>query len=158
MICSAPRFGVPALLASLLILCSTIPLQAAGTPKPQETTSSESEELYELGKAAADREDFALALEYFEKAHEVAPKNPDVLNMLAYSLRKTGEIDRAIEVYHEALKLRPQFPEAREYLGEAHLQAALREIDTLRGYGAEAAEEAEELAAALKKAAAEIDD
>ena len=114
-------------------------------------------ELYEKGEKAADAENFAEALGYFEKAAEAAPEDPDVLNMLAYSQRKLGKIDEALENYHHALELRPEFPEAREYLGEAYIQAALREIEILGSYGSEAEEPREELIEAFKKAAAGLE-
>ena len=65
--------------------------------------------------------------------------DPDILNMLAYTQRKTGELDRAIDNYKRALDLRPDFPQAREYLGEAYLQAALAQLKWLddKGTGAE---------------------
>ena len=33
--------------------------------------------------------------------------------------------DEAFSLYGRALRLRPEFPEAREYVGEAHIDAAL---------------------------------
>ena len=54
-----------------------------------------------------------------------------MLNMLAYVQRKLGQTDEALESYRKALKLRPQFPEAREYLGEVYIQASLEQIDIL---------------------------
>jgi Tfp pilus assembly protein PilF len=89
----------------------------------------------------------------FERAARKAPKDADVLNMLAYSQRKTGQLDQAIHNYQKALKLRPKFPQAREYLGEAYLQAALRELGELEGYGDEASKERDQLIRALEAAA-----
>ena len=73
--------------------------------------------------------------------------------MLAFSLRKTGKIDKAIKHYHKALKLRPRFPQAREYQGEAYIQAAVREITTLKRYGKTAEHEHDDLVEALIEAA-----
>lgn len=129
---------------------------AAGQKEP-EIASDDVEALYAEGKKAADMGDYGKALGYFEKAHDADADNPDVLNMLAYSQRKTGEIDQAIANYQRALELKPRFPEAREYLGEAYIQAALREIETLKSYGAEAEHELEELVEAFKEAAEGLD-
>ena len=74
--------------------------------------------------------------------------------MLAFSQRKLGKFDDAFANYSKALKLRPRFPEAREYLGEAHIQAALREIETLKSYGVDGKEQLGDLVKALKDAAA----
>ena len=105
------------------------------------------------GKQAIAAKDFAGAEKAFAEANRIQPNNPDTLNMLAYSQRKLGRFDDAFANYGKALKLRPRFPEAREYLGEAHIQAALREIETLKSYGADGKEELEDLVNALKSAA-----
>jgi hypothetical protein len=55
--------------------------------------------------------------------------------------------------YAKALKLRPNFPDAREYLGEAYLQALLRELDTLKSYGKNGEEQRQDLIKALTDAA-----
>jgi Flp pilus assembly protein TadD len=145
---------------SLLVLSTFLalapPLLAAGS-KPKASDEEIIDKLFKLGRAAVEANDYAHALEIFEKAHEAAPENPDVLNMLAYSQRKNGHLDQAIETYHAALKLRPDFPEAREYLGEAYVQAALREIETLKSYGEAGKEEREDLEEALKEAAASLE-
>ena len=82
-----------------------------------------------------------------------APKNAEAWNLLAYCQRKTGKLEEAFVNYGKALELRPEFPEAREYLGEAHLQAVQREIEILRGYGEAGQKELDELVAALRETA-----
>jgi tetratricopeptide (TPR) repeat protein len=109
--------------------------------------------MYERGVELVKKGEYEEARERFEKAHKKEKKNPEFLNMLAYTQRKTGKMEKAFENYEKALKLQPEFPEAREYLGEAHLQAALMQIEILRGYGSKGKEEYDELVAALKKAA-----
>jgi tetratricopeptide (TPR) repeat protein len=42
--------------------------------------------------------------------------------MLGYSNRKAGNVTEAFTDYDKALKLKPNFAEAREYYGEAYLQ------------------------------------
>jgi tetratricopeptide (TPR) repeat protein len=80
-----------------------------------------------------------------------APENADAWNLLAYCQRKTGKLDEAFLNYRKALDLKPEFPEAREYLGEAHLQAVLQQIEILRGYGEAGQEELDRLVAALRE-------
>jgi tetratricopeptide (TPR) repeat protein len=111
---------------------------------------------YHQGVAATKQKDYPQAVELFQKAMQSDPHNPDVLNMLAFSLRKSGHLDEAFDYYRQALEIKPQFPEAREYLGEAHLQAALREIQTLKSYGANGREDLEDLTKAFKSAAANL--
>jgi tetratricopeptide (TPR) repeat protein len=89
----------------------------------------------------------------FEKAYEMDDEDPEILNMLAFTMRKTGDLEGAFAFYEQALALRERFPQAREYLGEAHLQAALLQIQILAGYGAEGEAELAALLDALKRAA-----
>jgi tetratricopeptide (TPR) repeat protein len=124
-----------------------------GDSPPSEVRSARLAE-YDAGMALVESGDFSQARRAFERAAKKSPRDPEVLNMLAYSQRKSGQLDRAIETYKQALALRPQFAQAREYLGEAYLQAALRELQTLEGYGPEAEAERAQLAKALQEAAA----
>jgi Tfp pilus assembly protein PilF len=112
--------------------------------------------LYQQGLDAAHAEDYAKALGFFESALAKDKDNADILTMTAFSQRKLGRLDAAFETYRKALALKPRHAKAREYLGEAHLQAALKELETLRGYGDEGKEEAARLKAALQGAAAKL--
>jgi tetratricopeptide (TPR) repeat protein len=47
---------------------------------------------------------------------------PNVLNLIGYSTRKLGDIDKGIDYYHQALAVDPGYTKARQYLGEAYLQ------------------------------------
>jgi tetratricopeptide (TPR) repeat protein len=59
-----------------------------------------------------------------------------VLNLIGYTTRKLGDLDKGIDYYHQALALDPGYTKARQYLGEAYLlkgevgkaKAALDEI------------------------------
>jgi hypothetical protein len=48
------------------------------------------------------------------------------------------------------------FPEAREYMGEAYIQAALAEIETLKSYGKDDDEQRAALIKAFKDAATNL--
>ncbi|MDO8663158.1 MAG: tetratricopeptide repeat protein [Candidatus Omnitrophota bacterium] len=109
--------------------------------------------LYDQGVAAHKNGDYQKAKRLFEQALREDSNNPDILNMLAHTQLKLGMIDQSLANYKRALSIRPRFPEAREYLGEAYIQAALREIETLKGYGTEGAEQLEDLVKEFKKAA-----
>jgi tetratricopeptide (TPR) repeat protein len=97
--------------------------------------------------------DHQKALSFFEQALKNDPNNPNILNMLEHSQLKLGYIDESILTYKKALELRVRFPEAREYLGEAYVQAALREIATLKSYGKDGEESLEDLENAIREAA-----
>jgi tetratricopeptide (TPR) repeat protein len=109
--------------------------------------------LYDQGMEATRGHNFQMAMELFDRALKEDPKNPDILNMLAHSQRKVGKIDDAIANYKKALELRPYFPEGREYLGEAYLQAAQEQMGILKSYKEQGAEQLEDLTKALKEAA-----
>jgi tetratricopeptide (TPR) repeat protein len=109
--------------------------------------------LYDQGMEANKNGDYQKARTLFEQALSVNSNNPDILNMLAHTQLKVGLIDDSLENYKKALQLRPRFPEAREYLGETYIQAALRELATLKSYGKDGAEQEEDLEKEIKKAA-----
>ncbi|MDD5108216.1 MAG: tetratricopeptide repeat protein [Candidatus Omnitrophica bacterium] len=142
----------------ILFLAVAINTYAAGTsssswePKAQENKPAVS--LYDQGVQASKDNNFQKALDLFNQALQANPSNSDIFNMLAHVQLKLGMIDESLENYKKALELRPNFPEAREYLGEAYIQAALREIKTLQSYGGEAGENFENLTKAFKDAAA----
>jgi tetratricopeptide (TPR) repeat protein len=50
------------------------------------------------------------------------PKNADALNLMGYSLRKTGQTDLALQYYNRALLLMPKHLGANEYLGELYVE------------------------------------
>jgi Flp pilus assembly protein TadD len=137
------------LILALLAGVSTAAMQRG--PKP--ATDSEPSP-FERAEAAVRSGECGKALPLLEQVVAAAPNDADALNLLAYCQRKAGRLDDAFVNYRRALDLRPEFPAAREYLGEAHLAAALRELEILRGYGEPAREELEKLVAALREAAA----
>ena len=57
----------------------------------------------------------------FQDATRLAPKLPEAWNNLGYTQRRLGSYDAALAAYERALTLRPGFPEALEYRGEAYL-------------------------------------
>ena len=128
---------------------------AAGSP-PADEKKTKRPSAYDEGVALVDAGHYAEAREKLESAARQSPRDPDVLNMLAYSQRKSGQIERAIATYKRALELRPRFPQAHEYLAEAYLQACLQELQTLEGYGDEAKGERAQLIRALQSSAADL--
>ena len=66
---------------------------------------------------------------------------------------KIGLLDESLANYKKALELRPNFPEAHEYLGEAYIEAALRELEVLKSDGGNAKEQVEDLTNFIKDAA-----
>ena len=147
-----PAYVGAVLFALVLAVFSPAELRAAdsGTKEAPKTSA---ETLYNEGMALVEEGRHAAARVKFEKALQMDGKDPDVLNMLAFTLRKTGELEKAFALYERALDQRERFPQAREYLGEAHIQAALLQIQLLKSYGEEGQEELAALLDALKRAA-----
>ena len=144
---------------------SEMPPKKVVKPKVRKTTTRQTPrvkradpaELFKQASALADQEKYSDALPLFEHANRIDSNNPDTLNMLAFTQRKLGDLDDALLNYGKALKLRSRFPEAREYRGEAYIQAALREIRILRSYGTSAEHELNDLIATFKDAAKALD-
>jgi tetratricopeptide (TPR) repeat protein len=142
------------LLMPQMAMADDTPTNAMAASNPTATPQTVS--LYDQGLAASQANDFQKALPLFEQALRNDPNNPDVLNMLAHSQRKIGLIDESIVNYKKALELRPRFPEAHEYLGEAYIQAAMREVETLKNYGNDGKEEWEDLSGDIKETAQKL--
>jgi tetratricopeptide (TPR) repeat protein len=119
---------------------------------PADTPKKSAVSLYDRGMQANKNGDYQKAKTLFEQALSINNDNPDILNMLAHTQLKVGLIDESLKNYNRALQLRPRFLEAREYLGETYIQAALRELTTLKSYGKDAEEQAEDLEKEIKKA------
>ena len=72
-----------------------------------------------LSKAQKDA--YARARKQFEEATKLDPLFAEAWNGLGYSQRKLGDYDKALASYGRALSLKPGYPEATEYRGEAYL-------------------------------------
>lgn len=84
--------------------------------------------------------------------------NADALNLLGFSLRKSGDAEHALGFYLKALKINPRHKGAHEYLGElyvetGHMDKARTELETLAKLcGNTTCEEYEDLEKAIAKA------
>ena len=90
------------------------------------------------------------ALVKFEKAYEKNKKNADILNYLGFSLRKTGNLEKAEMYYLKGLKLDASHLGINEYLGELYVQTnrldlAKERLAVLNGCKCEEYEELKEL-------------
>jgi Flp pilus assembly protein TadD len=79
------------------------------------------EQAKKKGESATKR--YRKAAERFREVTVLAPKNPDAWNMLGYSLRKSGDLEKSFQAYWECLRLKPDHEGAHEYLGEAYLMS-----------------------------------
>lgn len=84
--------------------------------------ASTDEQLYATGYALAKAGAYADAIDVLGMVR--AGDDPRVLTMIGYSIRKSGAVADGMGYYAKALSIAPDYVEAREYLGEAHLQQA----------------------------------
>ena len=123
------------LLAIVFILLLSSNLMAAGSDSSS-GSSSDKESLYEdavkLVKRAGklekkDKTDkakklYSQAFNKLEKAYKSDKKNPDILNYMGFTTRKTGNFEKAEKFYLEGLSLKPNHNGINEYLGELYVQ------------------------------------
>ena len=86
----------------------------------------------------------------FEKAYAKDKKNADILNYLGYTLRKTGDFEKAETYYLKGLELDAKHLVINEYLGELYVQTgrielAKNRLEVLKGCKCEEYEELKEL-------------
>jgi Flp pilus assembly protein TadD len=85
-----------------------------------------------------------------EKAYSLDKNNPDILNYLGYTLRKTGDLKKAEVYYLKGLQLDASHLGINEYLGELYVQTdrielAKKRLDVLNGCKCEEYQELKEL-------------
>mgnify|MGYP001234011423 FL=1 len=71
---------------------------------------------------------YSKALKKLQKAYKTDKKNPDILNYLGFTLRKTGKLDEAEKYYLEGLKIKPDHNGINEYLGELYVKTNRLEL------------------------------
>jgi tetratricopeptide (TPR) repeat protein len=67
------------------------------------------------------QEYYTSALSKFQQAVKTDPRNHEAWNYVGYTNRKLGNYDVALAAYGQALTLKPGYPDALEYRGEAFL-------------------------------------
>ena len=124
------------ILIIVLSLFLSSSLMAAGSDSSGSSSSSKGESLYEdavkLVKRAGKLEKkdkidkakklYAQAFNKLEKAYKSDKKNPDILNYMGFTTRKTGNFEKAEKFYLEGLSLKPNHNGINEYLGELYVQ------------------------------------
>ena len=99
------------------------------------------------------KKNYLKAYDILKEANKIEPNNPDVLNYLGFTLRKTGDLKNAEIFYLEGLKLDATHPGINEYLGELYVETnrielAKERLEALRDCNCE---EFEELDALIKE-------
>ena len=78
--------------------------------------------LEKKGKTEKAMKLYNSAYEKFLEAHKVESRNPDVLNYLGFTLRKTGKYKQAEKFYLQGLAIKPDHNGINEYLGELYIK------------------------------------
>jgi predicted Zn-dependent protease len=97
------------------------PVGAYAADTSETPANSESTD-FNSARALVDAQKYDEALTALRQLDQQGPNNPDVLNLIGFSLRKIGKMDEALDYYDRALALNPQHRGANEYLGELYLQ------------------------------------
>jgi len=83
--------------------------------------------------SAEAKKAYTTARAKFQEATKEDPNLAQAWNGLGYSSRKLGDYKAALTAYDKAIELRPGYPEATEYRGEAYL-ALNRTEDAKQAY------------------------
>ena len=71
---------------------------------------------------------YSKALKKLEKAYKSDKNNPDILNYLGFTLRKTGKLEEAEKYYLAGLEIKPEHNGINEYLGELYVNTGRLEL------------------------------
>lgn len=103
-----------------LLLASCVALSAAGPAFAVDNMSSSAEVDLSSVRTKIAAHKYQAALDELRDIIEDS-QQPDVYNLLGYTLRKTGDLTTSLTYYLKALDLKPDHKAAREYLGELFL-------------------------------------
>ena len=71
---------------------------------------------------------YSKALKKLQQAYKTDKNNPDILNYLGFTLRKTGKLEEAEKYYLAGLKIKPDHNGINEYLGELYVKTGRMEL------------------------------
>ena len=103
------------------------PTEAAPGPRRQSDPEDSDPDLakrdqdYAAGKAAAERKDWAAAIQLYQRAERRNPEQADLQNSLGFAYRNLKQYDLAFKHYKRAIEIDPRHRGAHEYIGEAYL-------------------------------------
>lgn len=109
-------------MAVVAVFCAGIAPNLASAVDTEETPASATTSGFEAARTLVDAQEFDAALPALRQLDQQSPNNPDILNLIGFSLRKTGHMPEALDYYTRALALNPRHLGANEYLGELYLE------------------------------------
>ena len=120
------------ILVSTLLLINNLVLAAGGDGGSGSSKASMYDEAVKLIKRAGKIEKknnkdkatklYKEAFSKLEKANKKDKDNPDILNYMGYTSRKSGNFEEAEKFYLKGLSLNPKHNGINEYLGELYVQ------------------------------------
>ena len=148
---SLPRLIRAACLVALMLPVLSSPLQAV------DTAPSEAAPDLAGVRAKIKTKAWAAAILELKAMLDRGIAQADVYNLMGFSLRKSGDLERAYTFYRKALEYEPNHKGALEYLGELYVErgelAKAREhVRLLTGLCPSGCEELDDLKAALAQA------
>src|SRR5258707_2135816 len=111
------RLTMVGLLAGALIAIAAMAHAADTSPVPASAPAP-----LKAARAKIDSRDYAGAIPLLQVALKEKPSDADALNLMGFSLRKTGKQAEALDYYNRALTLQPKHLGANEYLGELYVE------------------------------------
>jgi predicted Zn-dependent protease len=112
-----------ALIAGVLVLGAELPTATLAFAEDDTVTPDNAANPdYMAVKSLVDAGDYKSALSRLTALDQETPNDPDILNLIGFSLRKTGHPDQALDYYNRALAQNPAHLGANEYLGELYLE------------------------------------
>jgi len=108
--------------AFLLVGVTAASADSPDTPAPAQAPAAAAAGSLEAAETKVNAGDFRGAIPMLSAIVKREPRNADALNLMGYSLRKTGKFKLALQYYNAALAIAPQNLGANEYLGELYVQ------------------------------------
>jgi tetratricopeptide (TPR) repeat protein len=106
-------------------------VSALADPSPRgNSAATPRDSQYAEAERAVKRGDYPAAIRLLEGVVAKDQRNADAYNLLAYSIRKSGDPAKSIPIYEKALAIDPKHKGAHEYIGEAYL--ALGDLDNAK--------------------------
>ena len=116
---SMPRVATPEQQARQLYNDGVGYVRKADKADAEAASASDASRKDKAQREAHDR--YASAFEKFGQAVRLDPQRYEAWNYVGYTSRKLGNYDIALAAYDKALALKPGYPDALEYRGEAFL-------------------------------------
>ena len=105
---------------SALLIALLMASQSQGAPAEDHWGAPQSADYGQAAGLVASAE-YEEALKILQHLAEKSPGDADIFNLLGFSYRKTGDLERAEASYERALRLSPDHKGALAYQGELHL-------------------------------------